>query len=52
MALKGRGTTFDHTRYSHRHETYDNPAGVWTFSKLMRERALYAGVLLSLRSTE
>ena len=34
LALLGRGTAADHTRYSHDHETPHNPPRVWTFTKL------------------
>jgi hypothetical protein len=30
----GRGTAFDKTRYSHNHETADNPEKVWTLKRL------------------
>ena len=38
-AMRGRGTGFDHQRYSHDHETEDNPRGVWTFVHLAAEPA-------------
>jgi hypothetical protein len=30
----GRGTAMDKTRYSHNHETRDNPEKVWTLKRL------------------
>lgn len=30
LELDGRGSALDHTRYSHRRETRDNPPRVWT----------------------
>ena len=30
LSLEGRGSGLDHMRYSHRHETADNPPRVWT----------------------
>ena len=34
LRLAGRGTAADHMRYSHDHETRENPPRVWTFTKL------------------
>ena len=30
----GRGTALDHVRYSHRHETEENPPNVWSLRRL------------------
>ena len=38
IVLKGRGTSFDHTRYSHNRETEDNPRRVWTLVRLAQSR--------------
>jgi len=36
LKLEGRGSAFDHTRYSHRRETPDNPPRVWCLLELAR----------------
>jgi hypothetical protein len=33
IRMLGRGTALDRTRYSHDHETPENPPRVWTFDK-------------------
>ena len=38
LRLLGRGSAADHTRYSHDHETPDNPPRVWCFN----QRVLWA----------
>lgn len=34
LELAGRGTALGGTRYSHDHETRENPPRVWTFTRL------------------
>lgn len=43
---RGRGTALDATRYSHNHETGDNPEKVWTLKRLPRStRPVFTAVL-------
>ena len=49
LEMAGRGSAIGGARYVHRRETEENPQGVWTLRRLARDRALYSGVLLSLR---
>ena len=41
----GRGTVFDKTRYSHNHQTAENPEKVWTLKWLGNTRAIFTAVL-------
>lgn len=42
----GRGTAFDKTRYSHNHETRENPEKVWTLKRIARvDRPVFTAVL-------
>ena len=50
LKLEGRGTALDRTRYSHNHETYDNPERCWTLRHLGNTRAIFLRVLLDCAS--
>lgn len=34
VRMLGRGSALDHTRYSHRRETEENPPRVWAFTRV------------------
>ena len=48
LELAGRGSALGGARYSDQREAPDNPQGVWRLRRLMRDPALYRGVLVSL----
>ena len=48
VRMLGRGTALDRTRYSHDHETADNPRGVWTLLHLPDQPQLFMRVLAEL----
>ena len=48
----GRGTGLDNTRYSHNHETQQNPPRVWTLKPIRkRDRQAFTAVLGDITAT-